>query len=450
MYLYVDGNTRKDLNIFDSRGDQYSMFDFFNRTQTVRGENKLNEMLKRPLSDLSMILERRDTIAFFQQNNLCFIVDKQDIDFVEHYMNLSGVARSFSRYNAVIKFIDNKIKAKSSYYIVERGIEYLIYILRGFHEFVLGLEKLACPPYLQRQNQQLLALFEREEYAELKDMYTLEKLSPILIEKYDYLFRNRDRVVIETILQIIYEYDVFQSVAKVAAEKRLSYSEILPPDQQVLHIEGMFHPFIEKPVSNNISMNASLNLCFITGPNMAGKSTFLRSVGLACYLAHVGFPVPAKRMRMNLLTGISTSINIVDDIELGYSHFYSEVLRVKEVAELMKTHRNMLIIFDELFRGTNVKDALDASVGVVNALAGNRNCFYLISSHIIEVAEEVNKNRNVFFASFDVDMSTGDFPTYTYQLKEGITASRIGMHILRREQVIETILESYPKVDSTD
>ena len=86
MYLYVDGNTQKDLSIFASSNTQYAVSAFFNHTQTVLGGVKLNSMLKTPLSDLQMIEERRDSIAFFQRSDLYFAINREDIDFVEYYL----------------------------------------------------------------------------------------------------------------------------------------------------------------------------------------------------------------------------------------------------------------------------------------------------------------------------------------------------------------------------
>ena len=98
---------------------------------------------------------------------------------------------------------------------------------------------------------------------------------------------------------------------------------------------------------------------------MAGKSTFLKALGVAIYISHLGFPVPAEKMSTTIYNGIITTINLSDNMNRGYSHFYSEVRRVKEVANKLKEKNRLLVIFDELFRGTNVKDAFDASLLII-------------------------------------------------------------------------------------
>ncbi len=114
---------------------------------------------------------------------------------------------------------------------------------------------------------------------------------------------------------------------------------------------------------------------------MAGKSTFMKSFGIAVYLAHMGFPVPAAGMKFSVLNGMYTTINLPDNINKGYSHFYAEVVRVRKVAESIGNSKNLLVIFDELFRGTNVKDAYDATVAVTGLLPQIKTVIHHIDTY---------------------------------------------------------------------
>src|SRR6185295_7447432 len=107
----------------------------------------------------------------------------------------------------------------------------------------------------------------------------------------------------------------------------------------------------------------------------------------AVYIAHMGFPVAAKSMEFSVFDGIYTTINLPDNLGIGASHFYAEVLRVKKMASELNSGKSLFIIFDELFRGTNVKDAHEATVAVTNAFAGNKTSMFIISSHIVEAGE---------------------------------------------------------------
>ena len=93
----------------------------------------------------------------------------------------------------------------------------------------------------------------------------------------------------------------------------------------------------------------------------------------------------------------SLQSNLSDNLNLGYSHFYSEVRRVKEVVTKLNSHQNLVVIFDELFRGTNVKDAYDGSLSIISALAKVKGSLFFISSHILEVAENLNQLDSICY-----------------------------------------------------
>lgn len=240
---------------------------------------------------------------------------------------------------------------------------------------------------------------------------------------------------------MIEDYDVFLTVANVARQHDFSFPEMLPETENCLEIKGLFHPFVNNAVRNDTSFDKGQNLIFITGPNMAGKSTFLKAFGVAVYLAHVGFPVPAENMRLNVMSGLCTTINISDNLSSGYSHFYAEVMRIKYVAERLRENNRLFVIFDELFRGTNVKDAFDGTLAVASAFSEIRSSFFIISSHITEVAEELIDNKNIGFRYFETLEENGH-PVYTYKLRSGVSSERLGMYIIKREKIIEMILKA--------
>lgn len=172
---------------------------------------------------------------------------------------------------------------------------------------------------------------------------------------------------------------------------------------------------------------------------MAGKSTLMKSSGIAVYLAHMGFPVACSAMRFTVLDGLYSSVNVPDDLNSGYSHFYAEVLRVKKVAEEVAAEKKLFVIFDELFKGTNVKDAYDATLSVTAAFASFRKSSFIISTHIIEVGEELMKQDQSILFSYMPTVMEGTVPRYTYQLQQGITEDRQGMIILENEGILKML-----------
>ena len=156
-------------------------------------------------------------------------------------------------------------------------------------------------------------------------------------------------------------------------------------------------------------------------------------------MAHMGFPVAARAMRFITQDGMYTSINVPDNINMGYSHFYAEVLRVKKVAVEVSLSKRLVVIFDELFKGTNVKDAYDATLAVTEALAKRRSCSFMISTHIIEVGQDLGRKcDNVTFAYLPTVMKER-VPTYTYKLEPGITSDKHGMIIINNERILEIL-----------
>lgn len=441
MKFEIDSQTLKDLEIFETTKDGMSILSLFNSTCSLGGKRVLSEFLRNPLTDLDKINERTETIAFFQKhlpNGLA--LDNDSLGFAEYYFRQSNSptrrpywGTSFNR------MIMDKLNADAEYYIIKKGVYSIISLLKSIHTFSLlqNDEAYPFPKLLAKKNQKVKDFFSKSQFTKI---IKLDKINAFECSQLDYIFRYTHRRDINFFMDLIYEYDAYQSIALAATKYELTFAEMYPPTDTRLEIEDLYHPFVEGAVANSIHFDRSSNLKFVTGPNMAGKSTFLKALGLSVYLAHVGFPIPAKKMSLSLLSGVCTSINISDNLSTGYSHFYSEVMRIKDVAIRLKTNKNMLVIFDELFRGTNVKDAYDGTVAVVEAFTKVKTSMFIVSSHIVEAAEALQKNENIRFLHFEI-IEKNQRPFYTYLLKEGISSVRLGMYIIRNEKLIETIEE---------
>jgi DNA mismatch repair ATPase MutS len=133
-----------------------------------------------------------------------------------------------------------------------------------------------------------------------------------------------------------------------------------------------------------------------------------------------------------------STINIADNLNKGYSHFYNEVLRVKNIAEEINRTGKVVVIFDELFRGTNVKDAFDASLAIISAFAKVKNSIFLISTHIFEIAYPLREFENIHFEYFYSSIDE-KLPVYSYRLLDGVTEERLGMLIIENERIVEII-----------
>ncbi|MDR2036603.1 MAG: hypothetical protein LBQ60_01625 [Bacteroidales bacterium] len=438
MVFSVDNQTINDLEIFQSGKQKKSLSSFLDLTLTAGGSDRLYRMLNNPACDTEILNNRIAAIRFFTENDLMLDTDSQMLDFIEHYLNQSDYPTKFSSLKAIEKSIRNKLKPSNEFYVKKRGIVYLIDFLDSWHRHIRKFEEIESPGLIKKYNNDVLRLFNDPVFKEILGYKNKNKINPVALEKFDHAFRYSHKAPLRFLLDVTYEYDVFQAMSRMVSERDFCFPEILTSQEEILDIKGLFHPLIEQAITNDVTLTSKSNLAFLTGPNMAGKSTFLKSIGIIAYLAHCGFPVPAKKVRISTLSGLSTTINIPDNLNLGYSHFYSEVLRIKKVAESMKSNRNMLVIFDELFRGTNVKDALEGSLAVISAFSQVKSCFFAISTHIVEIAERLTEKDNILFCFLEIKSENG-MPVYTYKLKEGVTDTRLGMYIIQQEKIIETI-----------
>jgi DNA mismatch repair ATPase MutS len=114
------------------------------------------------------------------------------------------------------------------------------------------------------------------------------------------------------------------------------------------------------------------------------------------------------------------------------------VLRVKEAASMLKSHKHSFIIFDELFRGTNVKDALDGSLLVIKGLIKWPSSVFILSSHLLELSKEISNINGFQFAYFESDVIDNK-PIFSYKLNEGVSNERLGLLILENEGVNELL-----------
>ena len=437
MRFLIDRQTINDLELFHKKGNDKSVFALFNYTNTTGGKKQLEFIFTNPLTDIDLIEQRVQNLRYFQSFSIGFKLEKECFDAIEYYFTQKNIPYKFSLSGSLIKAIKYKIRQGNEYYIIQRGIKLLIRLLNDIYKTVKDIDTENLPDYIRDCRIKILDLIDNTSLKIILGLKERKKLNPFEIGKLDYFFRNIEVNKVKEILEIIYQFDAFQSI--VFASNKNGFS--LPTFTNELNfyqVEGLFHPFLEDPILNKFEFEFGRNVCFLTGPNMAGKSTFLKSLSISLYLSHLGFPVPATNLKTSIFNGLLTTINLSDNINNGYSHFYSEVLRVKYVAEQINQIGNIFIVFDEIFRGTNVKDAYEASLAVITSFSKLNNSVFAVSTHVIEVAQKLKENNSIFFKCFGANMLNG-IPHYSYVIKDGVTDERIGMYILEKEKVLETI-----------
>jgi DNA mismatch repair protein MutS len=438
MHFTTDKQTLEDLNIFGKQ-DNGSIFSIFNHTQTRGGAALLEQLFREPLSRPESIRKRIGIIRFFVEAGLTFPFKPEWFDAIEQYLaNTDERTRLSHEDGGLARRIAGMITLNTEQAIIHKGVAAVLEMVHACRDFVSAVRD--AIPWSEEQTA-IQSLLNDAAFSGLLQQSPRKKLTFEQVAYFDQQLRFRHRSVIRSLLQQIYYLDLYLTVARVAVARKFAFPIVLEQEAHTVKLGGLYHPGLSNPVSNSIHITPDNNVVFLTGANMAGKSTFMKSLGIALYLGHMGFPVAAAEMSFSVLDGLFTTINLADNLGMGASHFYAEVLRVKKVAEELKRGRNLLVIFDELFRGTNVKDAYEATIAITEAFAGKRESIFVISTHIIEAGEVLRERcDNIAFLFLPTRME-GTKPVYTYQLEHGITDDRHGMVIIRNEGILD-ILEN--------
>jgi DNA mismatch repair protein MutS len=225
-----------------------------------------------------------------------------------------------------------------------------------------------------------------------------------------------------------FSFEAYLSVSKGIVEHGFVFPSF---ETATFSIQGVYHPLLKNPVRNDIT--ATRNVILLTGPNMSGKSTFLKAISLCIYLGHAGLAVPATKAVIPFFDHISVAINLTDSIVSGYSHFMSEIITLKNVVEEASQGAKCFAVFDELFRGTNIEDALEISTATIKGLTKFTNSYFFISTHLhqLQALEEIN-NGKVDTCFIECELK-GDTPTFTYKLKPGWSNLKIGRILFEKE-----------------
>jgi DNA mismatch repair protein MutS len=240
------------------------------------------------------------------------------------------------------------------------------------------------------------------------------------------------------LINIFGRFDAWYSMAAAMKKFELKFPEFVEQEQPLIDGEELYHILLPTAVPYDVHLSKESNFLFLTGANMAGKSTFIKAVGSVVFLAHLGMGVPAKSMRMTIFDGLLSNINVVDNIVKGESYFFNEVQRIRNTIVKITDGKKWLVLIDELFKGTNMQDAMKCSLTVIKGLIKIKNSLFILSTHLYEIGEDLKTHSNISFKYFETAVNA-DQLDFSYQLKEGISNDRIGYLILRREKVVEML-----------
>src|SRR5690606_9155901 len=241
-----------------------------------------------------------------------------------------------------------------------------------------------------RQIIQFLSNFELHKYEHviredrLKDKHIIE-----LTEKINELKENE---LICSFWEDLFQFEAYLSINLGIVRNNFSFPSFTQGHIKLLEF---YHPLINKPIKNNFETIS--NVIVLNGPNMSGKSTFLKALGLCIYFGHLGIGIPASIAEIPFINYFSIEINRRDDILNGYSHFMTEIMSLKKVVQNASNGKLCFAVFDELFSGTNFDDAFEICKTTINGLSKYENSYFFISTHIQELKNFSNEKISNYY-----------------------------------------------------
>jgi hypothetical protein len=255
----------------------------------------------------------------------------------------------------------------------------------------------------------------------------------IEIEKWQYE-HNKD---IEKWIEVIGEFDALISLSMFA----FNNPEYIFPESQksenfIFEIEDAGHPLIhkEKLIKNDFSISKHGFITIVTGANMAGKSTFLRTVGVNLIMGMIGSKVCARKFKFTPIQ-LFTSVRTSDSIQKNESYFYAELKRLKAIIEELKQGTQLFVIIDEMLRGTNSKDKHLGSEAMIIRLF-TLNSVGIVATHDIDFGKlSIEYPDNVQNKRFEVDIKENEL-YFDYKIKDGISQNLNATFLMKKMEII--------------
>lgn len=234
--------------------------------------------------------------------------------------------------------------------------------------------------------------------------------------------------IIRDWLDVLGEVEALSSISLIRYENPGWCFPEISEGQPVFSAESMGHPLLAGCVLNSVSFRKSLKVLLITGSNMSGKSTLLRTAGVNLVLAYCGAPVFAKKFSSSIME-IYTCMRIRDDLEKNISSFYAELLRIRKIVEAVKNGKSVFFLLDEIFKGTNSKDRHTGARILIKKLI-NGSVLGFVSTHDLELADLENESPMIKNYHFQEHYLKNEI-CFDYRLYPGVSATRNAIYLMK-------------------
>ncbi|MBQ9124381.1 MAG: hypothetical protein IJY14_01700 [Acholeplasmatales bacterium] len=463
--LNKDDYKQADLDIFG----QKSLYQFITSAKTKSGRFKLAKELTNPEPKNQDYTKCVDLLS----------KNEDTLELESALLSFDNEARGID-YNELMMVSNHKIPFKSIFlipiFMYLATIIYLILaIVNGYNLYItiilliisfmctryflnndifsLNATKYSnlCSSYLLISNKILELNIDNSYYAEIKQNIASQLNNLKTIKNIYNTLSSRKNFIANILLNMILLYDLWiiilynkytkkanelykliDSVASV--EVLISLANIgmdleyscIPNNSDKISGEELYHPLVKKCVSNDFTLEGGV---ILTGSNMSGKTTFMRTLGINQILFNAGGLVCAKSYN-SFYMPIYTSLRANDMLQEGISTFYAEILRMKKINEAI-TNDKCLILVDEIFKGTNAYERITASMHVIDKLNLNKALF-IISTHDFELCDA----KNILNYHFNEEYNDNQI-SFDYKVKSGKCESRNALYLLKMLNIIE-------------
>lgn len=412
-----------------NKGAVTALFDF---TRTEGGSLALIDFLSTKKQSLREIIQTQDMLKEILIHHQLWDlgINNADIYYIEHYFKSEVVILDKKKSLARLKLLVNKSPYRHQ---MITGVKQVAVFLSAVMQ---KLEQAYpyCPEALKPSLKEIHTLVKGSVAGKLAEWgIAVNELSDFELLQLDQELRFSFKESFYKILDTLYKIEALFSLTKAIKVHGLVFPEFSEHNQ--FNIKDCWNPVLENCTRNSFSFEENKNIIVLTGPNMSGKSTFLRTLGLITCLSHTGMAVPAASAILPYFDSVEICISIQDSLTEGYSHFYAELKKVKTMAEEIQKGKKVFMIFDELFKGTNLSDASRCTAVLANGILQHPDSYCIFSSHHTGlIASDKDLQRKLQFSHIET-LIQGGLPQFTYTFKPGISDVFLGYYFLQKEGI---------------
>lgn len=330
------------------------------------------------------------------------------------------------------------------------GIDSLKVGYNNVHGFFIqvsrGQSHLVPPHYVRRQTLKNAERYIIPELKEHEDKVLNSKSKALSLEKqlweelFDLLLPNLEKL--QNLASAVSQIDVLQNLAERADS--LDYCRPILTDDTGIHIQAGRHPVVEQVldepfIANPIELNSKRKMLIITGPNMGGKSTYMRQTALIALMAHIGSYVPAESAQIGSIDRIFTRIGASDDLASGRSTFMVEMTETANILHNATT--KSLVLMDEIGRGTSTYDGLSLAWASAEWLAKQLGAMTLFATHYFELTELPNQIQHLANVHLDA-VEHGDSIAFMHSVQEGAASKSYGLAVAALAGVPKSVIKN--------